>query len=160
VVVGETYHVNADRLRSPCSSTSRLRPRDARRGGRSGWARTDVPRGQEWPSPRGTASGGAARAGESRAAFPIAGGLLLFSIASEMVLGVRMERQSRAAEQAIEEHVRNIAAFPLATPLLAGPGAITATICIRRQPLGPWRLLAGLLRRHLPDALSASWGAS
>src|SRR6266849_547395 len=61
-------------------------------------------------------------------AFRIAGGLLLFSIASEMVLGVRTERQSRDAEQACEEHVRNIAAFPLAIPLLAGPGALTAKI--------------------------------
>src|SRR5262249_49462923 len=52
-------------------------------------------------------------------AFRIAGGLLLFSIASEMVLGVRIERQSRDAEQACEEHVRDIPAFPLATPLLA-----------------------------------------
>jgi multiple antibiotic resistance protein len=66
-------------------------------------------------------------------AFRIAGGLLLFSIASEMVLGVRIERQSRDAEQAIEEHVRNIAAFPLAIPLLAGPGALTATVLLAGQ---------------------------
>jgi len=63
-------------------------------------------------------------------AFRIAGGLLLFSIASEMVFGVRIERQSKAAEQALEEHVRNIAAFPLAFPLMAGPGAITATVLL------------------------------
>jgi multiple antibiotic resistance protein len=66
-------------------------------------------------------------------AFRIAGGLLLFSIASEMVFGVRIERQSKAAEQAIEEQVRNIAAFPLATPLLAGPGALTATVLLSGQ---------------------------
>src|SRR5580698_9224712 len=63
-------------------------------------------------------------------AFRIAGGLLLFSIASEMVFGVRMRREGEEAEQAIEEHVRNIAAFPLAIPLLAGPGAITATVLL------------------------------
>jgi len=63
-------------------------------------------------------------------AFRIAGGLLLFSIASEMVFGVRITRQSAAAEQAIEEHVRNVAAFPLAIPLMAGPGAITATVLL------------------------------
>jgi multiple antibiotic resistance protein len=63
-------------------------------------------------------------------AFRIAGGLLLFSIASEMVFGVRIERQSRQAEDALEEHVRNIAAFPLAIPLMAGPGAITATVLL------------------------------
>ena len=66
-------------------------------------------------------------------AFRIAGGLLLFSIASEMVLGVRTGRQSRDAEQAIEEHVRNVAVFPLAMPLLAGPGAITATVLLAGQ---------------------------
>src|SRR5208282_2733348 len=58
--------------------------------------------------------------GISLAAFRIAGGLLLFSIASEMVLGVRMRREGQAAEQAVEEHVRNIAAFPLAIALMAG----------------------------------------
>ena len=63
-------------------------------------------------------------------AFRIAGGLLLFSIASEMVFGVRLRRESREAEEAVEEHVRNIAAFPLAIPLLAGPGAITATVLL------------------------------
>jgi len=74
-------------------------------------------------------------------AFRIAGGLLLFSIASEMVFGLRMARQSKAAEQVIEEHVRNIAAFPLAIPLMAGPGAITATVLLAGRSGGdPIRL--------------------
>ena len=60
------------------------------------------------------------------------GGLLLFAIAFEMVLGVRMRRKGQAAEEAVEEHVRNIAAFPLAMPLMAGPGAITATVLLHR----------------------------
>ena len=63
-------------------------------------------------------------------AFRIAGGLLLFSIASEMVFGVRAGRQARQAEEALEERVRNVAAFPLAIPLMAGPGAITATVLL------------------------------
>src|SRR5690349_4423328 len=63
-------------------------------------------------------------------AFRIAGGLLLFSIASEMVFGVRGERQARQAEEALEERVRNVAAFPLAIPLMAGPGAITASVLL------------------------------
>ena len=46
---------------------------------------------------------------------------LLFAIAFEMVFGVRMRREGQAAEQAIEEHVRNIAAFPLAIPLHGRP---------------------------------------
>jgi multiple antibiotic resistance protein len=78
-------------------------------------------------------------------AFRIAGGLLLFSIASEMVFGVRIERQSRQAEEAIEEHVRNIAAFPLAIPLMAGPGAITATVLLAGRSGGDPARLAVLL---------------
>lgn len=69
-------------------------------------------------------------------AFRIAGGLLLFMVATEMVLGVRNDRQTRQAEEALEEHVRNIAAFPLAIPLMAGPGAITATLLLAGQASG------------------------
>jgi multiple antibiotic resistance protein len=78
-------------------------------------------------------------------AFRIAGGLLLFSIAFEMVFGVRIERQSRAAEQALEEQVHNIAAFPLAIPLMAGPGAITATVLLAGRASGDALLNAILL---------------
>jgi len=78
-------------------------------------------------------------------AFRIAGGLLLFSIASEMVFGVRTGRQSQQAEQALEEHVRNIAAFPLAIPLMAGPGAITATVLLAGRSGGDPIRLAILL---------------
>jgi multiple antibiotic resistance protein len=78
-------------------------------------------------------------------AFRIAGGLLLFSIASEMVFGVRIERQSRQAEEAIEERVRNIAAFPLAVPLMAGPAAITASVLLAGRAGGDPMHLAILL---------------
>jgi multiple antibiotic resistance protein len=78
-------------------------------------------------------------------AFRIAGGLLLFSIASEMVFGVRINRQSREAEDAIDEHMRNIAAFPLAIPLMAGPGAITATVLLAGRAGGAPLHLAILL---------------
>jgi len=78
-------------------------------------------------------------------AFRIAGGLLLFSIASEMVLGVRTERQTREAGEAVEERVRNIATFPLAIPLMAGPGAITATVLLAGRSAGNLVLLGALL---------------
>jgi multiple antibiotic resistance protein len=78
-------------------------------------------------------------------AFRIAGGLLLFTIAAEMVFGVRIARQTETAEQAVEEHVRNIAAFPLAIPLMAGPGAITATLLLSGQAQGRMLWLAALL---------------
>jgi MarC family membrane protein len=81
-------------------------------------------------------------------AFRIAGGLLLFSIASEMVFGVRVARQEQQAEEAVEERVRNVAAFPLAIPLMAGPGAITATVLLAgRAGAAPARiaLLLGMI---------------
>jgi multiple antibiotic resistance protein len=83
--------------------------------------------------------------GISLAAFRIAGGLLLFTIAFEMLFGVRMRREGEAAEQAVEEHVRNVAAFPLAIPLLAGPGAITATVLLAGRADGNLILVGVLL---------------
>jgi len=68
--------------------------------------------------------------GISLSAFRIAGGLLLFSIATEMVFGVRSRHEGQAAEEALDERVRNVAAFPLGIPLLAGPGAITAAVLL------------------------------
>jgi multiple antibiotic resistance protein len=78
-------------------------------------------------------------------AFRIAGGLLLFSIAFEMLFGIRIERETRTAEQAVHEHVRNIAAFPLAIPLMAGPGAITACVLLAGRADGNVTALALLL---------------
>ena len=75
--------------------------------------------------------------GISLSAFRIAGGLLLLSSAAEMVFDRRGERLKTTAEQAITvDHVRNIAAFPLAIPLMAGPGAITAMILLAGRAEG------------------------
>ena len=70
-------------------------------------------------------------------AFRISGGLLLFWIAFEMVFERRNERKQHTADVAItEDHIRNVAAFPLAIPLMAGPGAITATILLAGRANG------------------------
>lgn len=75
--------------------------------------------------------------GISLSAFRIAGGLLLLSSAAEMVFDRRSQRLQAAAETAISvDHVRNIAAFPLAIPLMAGPGAITAMILLAGRAEG------------------------
>jgi multiple antibiotic resistance protein len=64
-------------------------------------------------------------------AFRVAGGLLLFFIAFEMVFEKRNDRKEKTAETAItKDHVRNVAAFPLAIPLIAGPGAISAIVLL------------------------------
>jgi len=64
-------------------------------------------------------------------AFRVAGGLLLFAIAFEMVFARRSERKERSAEIAVtKDMMHDLAAFPLAIPLIAGPGAISATIIL------------------------------
>jgi multiple antibiotic resistance protein len=70
-------------------------------------------------------------------AFRISGGLLLFWIAFEMVFERRTERKQQTADVAItQDHIRNVAAFPLAIPLMAGPGAITAVILLAGRAEG------------------------
>lgn len=84
--------------------------------------------------------------GISIPAFRIAGGLLLFYIAFEMIFELRRERKREFASDAVEiDHVRDLAAFPLAIPLMSGPGSITATILLAGRANGDWATLAGLM---------------
>jgi multiple antibiotic resistance protein len=86
-----------------------------------------------------------AKLGISLAAFRIAGGLLLFAIAFEMVFERRTERKAEKSGAASGSH---IAAFPLAIPLMAGPGAITAMVLlagrVNGDPLGFVLLIASM----------------
>ena len=64
-------------------------------------------------------------------AFRVAGGFLLFYIAFEMVFEKRQDRKEKISDTAItKDLIHNIAAFPLAIPLIAGPGAISATVLL------------------------------
>ncbi|MEX3008794.1 MarC family protein [Hoeflea sp. TYP-13] len=64
-------------------------------------------------------------------AFRVAGGLLLFWIAFEMIFEKRQERREESAKRAVtKDQIRNIAAFPLAIPLIAGPGSISAIVLL------------------------------
>jgi multiple antibiotic resistance protein len=96
--------------------------------------------------------------GISMAAFRIAGGLLLFSIASEMVFGLRIAHEVRDAAQALQENVDDPAAFPLAIPLIAGPGAIAAAILLGGRAHGA-PLLLGLLIGAIAAAVLLCWAA-
>ncbi len=80
--------------------------------------------------------------GISMAAFRLAGGVLLFLIALEMVFEKRTKRRNERAEELHAEDSYNndqsntdevnddIAAFPLAIPFVAGPGAIATIILL------------------------------
>ena len=65
--------------------------------------------------------------------FRIAGGILLFLIAVEMLFEKRTQRREKSAEEA-PGHDPTV--FPLATPLIAGPGALASMILIMGQHSG------------------------
>lgn len=86
--------------------------------------------------------------GISLPAFRIAGGLLLFYTAFQMVYSQKQPRDKSDAERAVtRDHIQNIAAFPLAIPLLAGPGAISASILAasKAPDLAAWGAFFGLI---------------
>ncbi|MBW8708411.1 MAG: MarC family protein [Alphaproteobacteria bacterium] len=81
--------------------------------------------------------------GISLSAFRIAGGLLLFAIAFEMVFGRRLDRKTDQTGGA--SNAAGIAAFPLGIPLMAGPGAITAMVLLAGRMNGDWRRMVFLI---------------
>jgi len=84
--------------------------------------------------------------GISIPAFRIAGGLLLFYIAFDMIFELRAQRKQELASDAMTiDHIRNVAAFPLAIPLMSGPGSITATMLLAGRAGGDWQALGGLM---------------
>ena len=69
--------------------------------------------------------------GISMSSFKIIGGLFLIAIAFQMVLEQRQSRRQSTAEVALDdESIQSLAIFPLAIPLIAGPGAMTTALLI------------------------------
>ncbi|MGN3974959.1 MarC family protein [Tsuneonella sp. SYSU-LHT278] len=69
--------------------------------------------------------------------FRIAGGLMLFLIALDMVFEKRTERREQRAEKiAATPEVEDVSVFPMAMPMLAGPGAIASIMLLTARAEG------------------------
>ncbi len=79
--------------------------------------------------------------GISMPAFRIAGGILLFLTALDMLF----ERRTQRREGQKAEHDHDPSVFPLATPLIAGPGAIASVILLVGQAGDGWGGMVAVL---------------
>lgn len=91
--------------------------------------------------------------GISLDAFRFAGGILLFLIAMDMVFEKRTERREHRAEvvkseatarhQSLEEE--DISVFPMALPMIAGPGSIGSLMLLMAKQEGDWSAQGAVL---------------
>jgi multiple antibiotic resistance protein len=69
--------------------------------------------------------------------FRIAGGLMLFFIAFDMVFEKRTQRREERAEKIAQTpEIEDVSVFPMAMPMLAGPGAIAAVMLLMNEANG------------------------
>lgn len=97
-------------------------------------------------------------------AFRVAGGVLLFLLALEMVFARQSGlRSTTTAERAEAEQREDISVFPLAIPLIAGPGALTTVLLMladgRGEPVAV-AIVVGMLFLVLAITLATLLGAS
>ncbi len=80
------------------------------------------------------------------ASFRIAGGIMLFLIALEMVFEKRTQRrEDRAAKVAeVPEEAEDVSIFPMAMPMIAGPGSIASVMLLMSRNDGIERTLVVL----------------
>ncbi|TXC72093.1 MarC family protein [Sphingomonas ginsenosidivorax] len=83
--------------------------------------------------------------GISLASFRIAGGIMLFLIALEMVFEKRTQRrEDRAAKVAEDPEADDVSIFPMAMPMIAGPGSIASVMLLMSRNDGIERTLVVL----------------
>ena len=76
--------------------------------------------------------------GITLASFRLAGGIMLFIIALEMVFEKRTQRREhRASEIVASPEAEDISVFPMAIPMIAGPGSIASIMLLTGRADGP-----------------------
>jgi len=75
--------------------------------------------------------------------FRIAGGIMLFIVALEMVFEKRTQRREKRAEELrATPEVEDVSVFPLAIPMIAGPGSIATVMLLMSRAEGTQQTLA------------------
>ncbi len=95
--------------------------------------------------------------------FRTAGGIMLFLIALDMVFEKRTQRREARAEKVKETpEIEDVSVFPMAMPMLAGPGAIASVMLLAGSANGIQEALVVLaaLLAVLVLTLLALWAAS
>lgn len=88
--------------------------------------------------------------GITLAALRTAGGILLLLIAIDMVFARPSGSTTTTADETAEAQAKqDISVFPLATPLIAGPGAIGAAILLVAEAKGDWAHTAAVIAAML-----------
>ncbi len=76
--------------------------------------------------------------GISIPAFRIAGGIMLFIVALRMIF-VEEQKEKAAGEITENPYANDVSVFPLAVPLIAGPGSIASIILLMSERHGQWK---------------------
>ncbi|OOY22753.1 MarC family transcriptional regulator [Thioclava sediminum] len=87
--------------------------------------------------------------GISMPAFRIAGGVLLFLTALDMLFERRTKRREAQGEEHEADPETDPSVFPLATPLLAGPGAMATMILLAGREGGDWLHVVAIIAMML-----------
>ena len=77
-------------------------------------------------------------------AMQVAGGILLFLTAADMVTARNALRATPQEQEVATRTNEDISVFPLAIPLLAGPGAMTTMVLLRSSAGDDWRRVAAV----------------
>lgn len=92
--------------------------------------------------------------GITLAGFRLAGGIMLFIIALEMVFEKRTARREERAHAVEAEGADDISVFPMAIPMIAGPGSIATAMLLVSRAEGVGETVAVLAAMALVIALT------